>query len=41
MNGACPICRVLKEFQSALAEIHTGGGILGRADEILASQRVL
>jgi len=29
MRGACPICRVLKEFQSAPAEIHSSGGILG------------
>jgi hypothetical protein len=41
MRGACPICRVLKEFQSALAEMHTGGGILGRAAEFLVSQRGL
>jgi hypothetical protein len=41
MRGACPICRVLKEFQSALAVIHTGGGILGRVAEILASKRGL
>jgi hypothetical protein len=30
MRGACPIFRVLKEFRSAVAEIHAGGGILGR-----------
>ena len=36
-----PICRVLKELQSALAEMHTGGGILGRAAEFLVSKRGL
>jgi hypothetical protein len=41
MRGACPICRVLKEFQSAPAEIRTGGGILGRAAEFIVSQRGL
>jgi hypothetical protein len=41
VRTACPICRVLKEFQSALAEMHTGGGILGRAAEFLVSQRGL
>ena len=41
MRGACPICRVLTEFQSAPAEICTGGGILGRAAEFLVSQQGL
>jgi|HubBroStandDraft_2_1064218.scaffolds.fasta_scaffold13054_3 hypothetical protein len=41
MRGAYAVCRVLKEFQSALAVIHTGGGILERAAEFLVSQRGL